>query len=168
MAEVVLWSRNEIAEGVRRVVPTVMMYQPEVVVVVPQASFIFAADLLRADRALGALPVFFINVLPTEDATFKVITPKTYPVGKYKRVLIIESCVESGATIARTRRYLRVLGATDMPVVCAVNKNPEKFPGVIAPFAMPKALNNPHIYGYGMDDDDGGRRGLPYIAYEEK
>lgn len=165
--EMVLASQTELVRRLPILAGLVEKFEPDCAVVVPIASFVFAADLLR-QGTLWKLPVYFVNVRPRkEDENLFVVEPRPFPSATYRRILLIESCLDSGHTLLRTKEYLQMCGADKVCSIVAVDKSVKdavtKCSGSL--FKMPESESHQYIYGYGMDAGDGSRRGLPYIAY---
>lgn len=171
-AETVIAPAAEIARRMPTLAGFVEKFDPHLVVVVPIASFIFAADLLRLGT-LPKLPVYFLNVLPRQQddliGTHRISAPRNLPSLEAKRILLLDSCRDSGKTLARLKAFLSGMGIERLMTLVAVDKNqPDaatKCSGSLFKFDDELAKVNPHIFGYGMDDEDGSNRGLSYIAY---
>lgn len=169
MSRSILLSAQRIKDAIDVVSSVISDYEPEAAMVVPTAAFIFAADLLRASGL--RVPVYMTLVKSYDPASgFEVVQNRPFPSGKYKRVLLIESCLDSGKSILLHQRFLQAHGVDVVCRAVAVDKAQPKAKAkadvCLIRMSDKLAATNPFIYGYGMDDANGEMRGLPYIAFD--
>lgn len=163
----ILHTEAEIAERIDAVADEIAVHAPRFEIAVPilSGSFVFAADLLRVLAKLGLdFPVEFLWLRSygdqREGGEIAILSPKLEQV-RSKHVLLIDSVLDRGRTIARAKTLLTEARAESITTVVAVDK---QLPDAVARsgFAL-FAGTRGFLVGYGMDDAQSGR-GLPYIA----
>jgi hypoxanthine-guanine phosphoribosyltransferase len=169
---VILIDPEQIRHRVRAVAMELVQFEPQVIVTIPMAAMVFTADLMR-EPLLTALPVYNVSVKPWKGwgQAFEVVNaPRPFPYGAFSRALIVDSCLDSGDTLFRTKAYLHMMGATSIISAVAVDKNTTvcKTKCTASLIKMAREDSHEFLYGYGMDDVDGRWRGLPYVAYRPK
>jgi hypoxanthine phosphoribosyltransferase len=142
--------------------------RPQVMAPVLVGAFVFAADLLRGLARRGL------------DLETEMLWLRSYGAGRSagslsvlaapgetvrgKHVLLIDTVLDKGHTLARASELLRWAGATTIRTVVAVDKLlPEAL--LRADHALYTGVRD-FIVGYGTDDA-GRHRGLPYIGKVE-
>lgn len=171
--EIVLAPETEIVRRLPTLAGFVEKFDPHLVISVPIAAFVFTADLLRLGT-LPKLPLYFLNVQQPQPGdligTHRINARGQLPSLQDKRVLLLDSCRDSGNTMRLTKGFLASMGVAQIMSLVAVDKNvptaTTKVSGSLFKFTDELGKANPFIYGYGMDDSDGSKRGLPYIAYK--
>lgn len=164
-SESVILSQAEIVRRIPVLAGFVSTFDPYCAISVPIAAVHFTSDLLRQPQCQH-LPLFFINVLSRDkDDHYQVSEPHSLPDLQGRRVLLLDSCRDSGMTLALTKQFLVRCGVEQIMSLVAVDKNqPNCVSRVSGSLFKMDGKSNPFIYGYGMDDNDGTKRGLPYVA----
>lgn len=138
------------------------LQEPLVLLIVLDGAMVFAADLMRQLK------------IPFEIATIKC---KSYQDGKnsgslkithdqdqdlrQRQILIVEDIIDSGVTIRRLIRRLPLNHAPGVVTLLQRQGQDNGHPDWVG-FKLPQGF----VFGYGLDDADGTRRGLKDIWQE--
>lgn len=131
-------------------------------------AFIIAADLIRALNRLGVDPdVDFVQLSSYGGARASsgvVKLLKDFSVSlEGRHVLIVDDVLDTGRSLHFAKRMALDLGAADVKVCVLVRKATGRSADIDAEFVGFEAGADDFILGYGMDDD-GRKRGLPFIG----
>ncbi|GAB4519688.1 MAG: hypoxanthine phosphoribosyltransferase [Amphiplicatus sp.] len=152
-----------LAEVIARDLPKDFLLAP-----VLTGAFIFAADLLRALHARGLDPaVDFVQLSSYGGARASsgvVALIKDFTVDLEGRsVLIVDDVLDSGRSLHFARRMALDRGAAEARLCVLVRKATGRSADIEADYVGFEAGADDFLVGYGMDDD-GRRRGLPFIG----
>jgi hypoxanthine phosphoribosyltransferase len=131
-------------------------------------AFIFAADLLRALHRIGADPlVDFVQLSSyggarASSGVVKLLKDFSLPL-EGRRVLIVDDVLDTGRSLHFAKNMVLDAGAVEARICVLVRKSTGRSADIDADFVGFEAGAEDFIVGFGMDDD-GRRRGLPYIG----
>lgn len=82
-----------------------------------------------------------------------------------KHVIIVDDVAETCQTVAEGKRYLLTKGPASVEICVLVNKDCPRLATVNLDYVgFDHVPGNLFLGGYGMNDNEGGLRGLPYIV----
>lgn len=131
-------------------------------------AFVFAADLLRALHRRGADPIVdFVQLSSYGGArasTGVVRLLKDFSVDLAGRhVLVVDDVLDTGRSLHFAKNMVLDRGAASAKICVLVRKATGRSADIDADYVGFEAAAGDFIVGYGMDDD-GRRRGLPFIG----
>ncbi|MEL7487763.1 MAG: phosphoribosyltransferase family protein [Pseudomonadota bacterium] len=131
-------------------------------------AFIVAADLLRALTSKGADPdVDFVQLSSYGGARASsgvVTLLKDFTVDLEGRsVLLVDDVLDTGRSLHFAKRMVLERGAVEARICVLVRKNTGRSEDIDADYVGFEAGADDFLVGFGMDDD-GKRRGLPFIG----
>lgn len=131
-------------------------------------AFVFAADLLRALHRLGVDPaVDFVQLSSyggarASSGVVTLLKDFSQPL-EGRSVLIVDDVLDSGRSLHFAKAMVLDRGAAEARLCVLVRKATGRSADIAADYVGFEAGADDFIVGYGMDDD-GRRRGLPFIA----
>ncbi|MEM9169326.1 MAG: phosphoribosyltransferase family protein [Pseudomonadota bacterium] len=131
-------------------------------------AFIFAADLVRAVHRAGGDPAIdFVQLSSYGGArasTGVVTLLKDFSVSlEGRRVLIVDDVLDTGRSLHFAKNMVLDRGASEARVCVLVRKATGRSDDIDADYVGFEAGADDFLVGYGMDDD-GRKRGLPFIG----
>lgn len=166
----ILYNENDIRARIGALADAIAQDLPEDFLMAPvlTGAFVFAADLLRALQARGADPLVDFVQLSSYGgarASSGVVTLlKDFSVQiEGRAVLIVDDVLDTGRSLHFAREMVLARGAIAAPVCVLVRKATGRSADIDADYVGFEAGANDFLVGYGMDDD-GRRRGLPFIG----
>lgn len=152
-----------LADEIRRDFPDDFLMAP-----VLTGAFVFAADLARALQRRGADPIVdFVQLSSYGGArasTGVVRLLKDFSVELAGRpVLVVDDVLDTGRSLHFAKNMVLDRGAVSAKICVLVRKATGRSADIDADYVGFEAAADDFIVGYGMDDE-GRRRGLPYIG----
>ncbi|MCA9530264.1 MAG: hypoxanthine phosphoribosyltransferase [Myxococcales bacterium] len=135
-----------------------------VVVPVLKGSFVFAADLVRAITV--PVEIDFLAVRSYEGTESSGVVRLTHDLDRSiegRDVLLVEDIVDTGLTIDYLLGNLATRRPRSLRVAALLHK-PARTKVVVPIDYLGFEIDDVFVVGYGLDDDRGGRRHLPYIG----
>jgi hypoxanthine phosphoribosyltransferase len=131
-------------------------------------AFVFAADLVRALHRLGADPIVdFVQLSSYGGArasTGVVRLLKDFSVDlEGRHVLVVDDVLDTGRSLHFAKQMTLDRGAASAKVCVLVRKATGRSADIEADYVGFEARADDFLVGFGMDDD-GGKRGLPFIG----
>lgn len=131
-------------------------------------AFVFAADLVRALHRLGADPIVdFVQLSSYGGArasTGVVRLLKDFSVDlEGRHVLVVDDVLDTGRSLHFAKQMTLDRGAASAKVCVLVRKATGRSADIDADYVGFEARADDFLVGFGMDDD-GGKRGLPFIG----
>jgi hypoxanthine phosphoribosyltransferase len=152
-----------LADEIARVIPGDFLMAP-----VLTGAFIFSADLLRALHALGRDPsVDFVQLSSyggarASSGVVTLLKDFSTPL-EGRDVLLIDDVLDTGRSLHFAKNMALDRGARSARICVLVRKATGRSADIDADFVGFEAGADDFIVGYGMDDN-GRKRGLPYIG----
>lgn len=154
---------DALAADIVRTMPGDLLMAP-----VLTGAFIFAADLLRALNRAGCDPVVdFVQLASyggarSSSGVVTLLKDFSTPL-EGRTVLLIDDVLDTGRSLHFAKRMVLDRGAAEAKICVLVRKATGRSADIEADFVGFEAGADDFIVGYGMDDD-GRRRGLPFIG----
>lgn len=162
--EIAVKSRiDALAKEIARDMPRDFLMAP-----VLTGAFIFAADLIRALHRLGADPnVDFVQLSSyggarASSGVVTLLKDFSAPL-QGRSVLIVDDVLDTGRSLHFAKRMVLDRGAKEARLCVLVRKLTGRGDDLAPDYVGFDAKPDDFLVGYGMDDD-GRRRGLPYIG----
>lgn len=165
-----LFSADEIAHRTTAMADQIRVDMPSDLLMAPvlTGAFIFAADLLRALCAAGHDPdVDFVQLSSYGGARASsgvVTLLKDFSVELAGRhVLLVDDVLDTGRSLHFAKHMVLDRGAASVRLCVLVRKATGRSADIDADYVGFEAGADDFLIGYGMDDD-GRKRGLPFIG----
>jgi len=142
---------------------------PRGVVLAPilRGGMVFGSDLARSlPGDVRIAPVLARRVLDDpRDAPSGIEVFLPYPDAFDGRdVVLVDAVIDSGLTAAQVRRAVAEAGARSTSIACLLWKRERTTEPTALPQYCGRVIGDLYVVGYGMDDEQGGSRGLSYVA----
>lgn len=165
-----LYTEQDIAARIDAIADDIVRDHPEQFVLAPvlTGAFIFAADLIRALSAKGADPeIDFVQLSSyggarASSGVVKLLKDFSIDVNG-KAVVIVDDVLDTGRSLHFAQAMAAERGAASAKICVLVRKATGRSADVEADYVGFEASAEDFLVGYGMDDD-GRRRGLPFIG----
>jgi hypoxanthine phosphoribosyltransferase len=145
--------------------------EPFLMAPVLTGAFVFAADLLRALHRRGVDPIVDFVQLSSYGgarASSGVVTLlKDFSTKlEGQKILLVDDVLDTGRSLHFAKNMVLDRGAADARICVLVRKATGRSADIDPDYVGFEAAADDFIVGYGMDDD-GRKRGLPYIGVAE-
>ncbi|MCB2098208.1 MAG: hypoxanthine phosphoribosyltransferase [Parvularculaceae bacterium] len=168
-----LYSEDDVRRRIDALAADIAAAMPQDFLMAPvlTGAFVFAADLLRALHRLGRDPhVDFVQLSSyggarASSGVVTLLKDFSAPL-EGRSILLIDDVLDTGRSLHFAKNMVLDRGAAAAKIAVLVRKATGRSADIDADFVGFEAAADDFIVGYGMDDD-GRRRGLPFIGVVE-